>query len=311
MGMVKVGEAQWKSIKRSLLIAQLNRRWILIFVGAILPILESVLCNLYTSSTGQSATALGWSLIAIGLFHTVLFGLVLFGENENSSDFVTKSAELESQLKDTTDELVRRSIAYRSFRAAFAKLNNEVCRIQNEWCQNGFAKELEPIIALINNDAKTTLGVKHDVYTLEVFCDQGMVEACRDAGDRARMRVEQLELLYFASTRVPQTKISVLGRRAPAAIARHQDTPMTKTLAQAPEAYLENGQPRDDVYFQQFAAVPIKFVCSDESQGVLVLTSMQNEPFASDVLDSLEFIAAIVTQFISEYNACIQDSRQT
>jgi hypothetical protein len=38
---------------------------------------------------------------------------------------------------------------------------------------------------------------------------------------------------------------------------------------------------------------------------------MQNEPFASDVLDSLEFIAAIVTQFISEYNACIQDSRQT
>ncbi|MEX1042810.1 MAG: hypothetical protein WDZ51_19410 [Pirellulaceae bacterium] len=300
---------QWSTIKTDLSWAHWNRISALIFTGAVLPIVESLLASLLVASTGTIAAVVLGLIIIIAVLHVILMVGIICGDGNGSAIQTINATELASELQGTQAELRRREIAYRSFRKAFAKLNNEVCRIQYDWCENGFSEELEPILAIIKSDIQTILGVCHPQWTLEVFCDFDAVEYCPKKETDLRPHIEPLELVYHASERnVTSDAIIELGSRSPAFVSRQHNIAMEKTLGELKELYLFDGKVRGDVYFRRWASVPIFVICQEESQGVLVLTTMQEEPLADDVLDSLEFIAAIVTQFISEFNQCLRST---
>jgi hypothetical protein len=44
--------------------------------------------------------------------------------------------------------------------------------------------------------------------------------------------------------------------------------------------------------------------------GVLVLTSTQDDPFADDVLETLQFVASIVSNFVSSFEECYTHSNR-
>lgn len=42
--------------------------------------------------------------------------------------------------------------------------------------------------------------------------------------------------------------------------------------------------------------------------GVLVLTSMQEDSFAPDALEALNFTATLVTRFVADYRRCFEET---
>ena len=264
---MRILDEQWKRISRLVFWSSWLRKCALVFVGAILPIIESVLCSLLAAAgIGNQGILVACMLLTVGLLHVLLLIGLLFGETDENGKQTILAAEIGNELENTKTELARRKTAYRSFRTAYSKLNNEVCRIK-DWCQEGFQDEFDSIIQVIRNDIRTTLGVTHDQYTIEIICDEDVVECCSKRGNGTRPRIGGMELVYFSSVReVTEDMAVALNQHAPASIGRHKDVAMQQTVLGAPESYIENGEPKKGVYFCRWAAVPVKMICSEESQ---------------------------------------------
>lgn len=296
---------QWRAIKRSLASGARKRRLEMVFATIIFPVFEALLVNLYTSAVIQGTPSLaGPCLVAVVVLHVLLSLLLLFGEPETSGNALAGDVERDQELLAAKEELARREAAYRSFRSAFEMFNKQTCEILN-WCENPFQTEFDPVVQQIRDHIQTNLGVTDGRYTIELYCDVGMVETCPNQ-KCGRSRIAEMEQVYFySSQQIDAKSAAALGNRSPAAVARLKDVPTTYHINEQPDIYLDRGEPRNDVYFRRFATVPVKVVCSQKSMGVLVLTSMQEQTFSPNVLDSLQFLSTIATNFVNSYNMCL------
>jgi uncharacterized protein (DUF433 family) len=312
----------WIALKRRLFWSAAARFLVALAVSVALPIMEGLLINLYTSAP-EGTKPLFWKfLMVIALIHLGMAIILLISEFNPPEVKLASAAEAQENADKTTAELRRRESVYRMVRECVTALTRKTCDLprhggdaeqadgaaplrQGAWCQQGFESGLQPIVNVIVANINTTLGVKSSRFTIEIHLDLFSligVEGIEDDNGYC--------LRYFHGSPDQKQQVGQLTNDAPVKWGAMWDIPNQLHIQQDQTVFHENGQPKQRLYFRRFATSPIMAACSESRIGVLVLTSMQDEPFAEDILDTLQFIASIVSNYVSAYNDCYSDHRR-
>ena len=300
----------WIALKKRLFWSAAARFLVALAVSVALPIMEGLLINLYTSAP-ESAKPLFWKfLIVIALIHLGLAIILLISEFNPPEVKLAKAVEVQEKADKAATELRRREQVYRMVRECVKVLTRKTCDLpreapprQDDWCQQGFESGLRPIVDVIVANINTTLGVKSSRFTIEIHLQPWFprgVEDIEDHNDHC--------LRYFYGSADQAEQVGRLTNESPVRWGHTWDIPNQLHIQQDKNVFYENDVPKQNLYFQRFATCPISTACSeDDRMGVLVLTSMQDEPFAEDILDTLQFIGSIVSNYVSAYADCHSD----
>jgi len=115
------------------------------------------------------------------------------------------------------------------------------------------------------------------------------------------------EFFYSPNGLDPCAPVLKLGSRAPHRWGWKRGLPGYCHIENDKDLFYENGKPASTLYFRTFATVPVYLACAPQQIGLLVLTSMQTEPFAGDALDTLQFLASLVSQYVAAHNRCVEE----
>jgi hypothetical protein len=269
----------------------------------ILPILECIAINLLTGSSGAAAYMLGAVLTVIAAFHLLLAWFLLAGERTYPVKNAIDALELEEQLQQLRLELDRRSETYRMFRSVIEALNLQTCN-PNITDPCAFFRGVDSIVHHVCCNIRSILGVTSNQFTIELYSNHGTVLHLNDPQPCGRPHMD-----YFFSPQNmdPCTSLN-LENRGPHHYGLGRTQPGICFIRDDPQLYYENGKPAPDLYFRSIVTVPLSEACnSDSIVGALVLTSMQTEKFADDVLDTLKFVATIISQYIASHNRCTSE----
>jgi hypothetical protein len=316
--MLKFNE-YWIALKRRLFWSAAARFLVALAVSVALPIMEGLLINQYTAAPDANKPLFWKFLMVIALIHLGMAIILLIGEFHPPEVKLARAAEAQENADKTTAELRRRESVYRMVRECVTALTRKTCDLprhggdadqgdgaaplrQAEWCQQGFESGLQPIVDVIVANINTTLGVKSSRFTIEIHLDLFSLIGVEDIEDD-----NGYCLRYFHGSPDQRQKVGQLTNDAPVRWGAMWDIPNQLHIQQDQAVFYENGQPKQGLYFRRFATSPIAAACSDSRIGVLVLTSMQDEPFAEDILDTLQFIASIVSNYVSAYDDCYSD----
>jgi hypothetical protein len=239
-----------------------------------------------------------------------LFALAaLIEESRNRSERILPRAfQLEEDAEKLNRELRRRETTNQLLRTAFERLNIQSCEIEynpaaDAWCLGGFSKGLLPILEPFLEQLDSTLGVRGPRYSVEVYFQQGTVpvDGCRNDCHR------NLSQLAFYSPHVGNCQaVQMESKCSPAKIGYEAGKAFEQHIENNKQLFFENGKPLEAIYFRRYATCPISENCGERAEGVLVLTSMQDEQFADDVLDTLAFLSTIVSSYLAAYRRCYE-----
>lgn len=300
----------WLSLKKRVFRSDAQRRASLLTTSVLLPIAEAILVNLWTSNK-QGAFLVAIAVLAF--VHVALTAILLSSEAIGPDVQLARAVEVADELDSAKRELVRRQLAHRLVRRAFELLTGQTCAIPDaggpeSWCKAGFMAGCQPIIDSIAENMQMTFGIVSPQWTLEVhLADASMVGPAEEAARSFAGHVLQ----YLHPSGV--TEAAVLGlpeNRQPAALGKTVDVAATHHIRDLPEVYLNGNVPYPNVYFRRFATCPITEACSDNRIGVLVITSMQEDSFAEDILDTLQFVSAIISNYVYGYVRCYFDQQR-
>jgi hypothetical protein len=295
-------------------------RVILILVtAAALPIAEGILTNMWSAAPDESKSAIWTVLMVVAVIHLLLAGVLLVGEVIGPEVKLARAAQIQEESDAVHRELRRREKAYRMVRECLSTLTKTTCTLPtiaedsnpemqgggNTWCQSGFEAGLQPIFNAIMANMATTLGVVSSQFTIEVHLQPHYILGV----DRHR-NPNGFNLRFFSSTVFSRLQAEGLTNNSPAVFGRLWNVPNQRHISEDKASFYDRDCPKREIYFRRFATCPITPSCSDDFMGVLVLTSMQEEPFVEDVLDTLQFISSIVSNYVSAYCDCYQDRQR-
>lgn len=308
----------FQALKARLKVTAAVRFTLIILTSAILPIAEGVLINLWTDAEAAQRAIPGTTLAVVGGLHVLFLIALLVAEFPTAEIALAKASEIQANADRDAKEMKRRAETYKMVRQCLSLLTKRTCDLPRrqevdvvapggqgatDWCQAGFEAGLRPIIKVVLDNITTTLGVISTQYTIEVHIKPGYIIA---EGDLTRDFI----LRFFYGLNVRKDAPTRLENDSPARIGSVWDVPNQCHISENPAVFFENGSPKQRLYFRRFATSPITEPCSDIRMGVLVLTSMQDEPFAADVCDTLQFIASIVSNYVSAYCDCRAEYEQ-
>jgi hypothetical protein len=292
-------------------------RVILILVTtAVLPIAEGVLTNMWSSAAKADKGTIWTVLLTVAAIHLLLAAILLIGELIGPEVKLARAAEVQEESKALRGELRRREEAYRMVRECLTMLTRITCDLpvvaekktpvthpeRDTWCQAGFETGLRPVVDAIMANIATTLGVVSTRFTIEAYLKLDYIAGVEQVSD-----LNGFSLRFFSSPFYDRSVTEKLTNASPALLGGTWDVPNQQHINETKAVFFEKGSPKPHVYFRRFATCPITEPCSDNRMGVLVLTSMQDEPFADDVLDTLQFISSIVSNYVSAYGDCHLD----
>lgn len=297
----------WGALKTSVAATKWVQIFVLFLVTFLFPIAEGILASLWTSAASDARTTTGWCLFIIALLHLILGLYVLLGKAVCPESVLAQAVEIEDELKSKDHELKRREKGYRLVRAAFERLNTQTCAIQlggsaEAWCKGGFEAGLSPIVATLLQNVDTVLGVKSSVYSVEVYLINYLVPPC----DPKTQNEIGLHFFYGASVSRAQALSLLTTQCSPAILGFQSGVPYQQPITSNKHLFYDGNAPKECVYFRHFATTPIYPACNPggDTLGVLILTSMQDEEFAPDVLDTLGFFASIISNYLYSYEKC-------
>ena len=280
-----------ESLKQAVLLGGKRAWWESLLATVGLPILEGVLINLWTAGTSSVPLI---CLIVIGIFHLALAALLLANQSVGDAGALLRLHESEERIRTLEGEFQRRNAAYRVICKATKAINRQTCFFGGEehWCQGGFQKELMPVVTPFLSEIRMTLGVSSESYTFEVYLEHGLVD-CQQLDV-----VDELGLMFFfGPPKNDEMLPGGLTHNSPVRLGWARRVPGEHSIESDRQLFYDGQKVCDEVYFRRYATVPITEICSDYQQGLLVLTSMQNEAFASDCIETLSFIAQLISHF--------------
>jgi hypothetical protein len=278
--------------------------WLLaLFTGGVFPIIEGLLASLTTAVPSPYGWIPGAVLAIIGLLHVGLLAIQLFSTDTSAARGLADALELERDSETPRRELRRRTEAYRMIRSAIETLNLQTCQ-HEPTRQDAFARGVDPIIRAVTCNIRTTLGVTSNEFTLEIWTAP---HALLRVGYSSSNGCWSLEY-FFSSQHLNCQSPCRAGQRSPFSWAVRRNVPGECHISQDKNFFFEGGAVPPSLYFRRLAAVPIYAVCQREQpMGFLVLTSMQEERFAEDVLDTMQFVASAISQYMASHNRCVND----
>jgi hypothetical protein len=308
VGRVLQEKKSWMSLKRSLRVTKWFQTVLLLCVTGVFPVLIAVLANTWTNRGSQSSLA-GWFLIFVAFLQVAFGAYVIVSRSVCPEAAMAELLEAEEHLENKTRELARREEAYRLIRASFEQLTSQTCKIgladsDSEWCKSGFEAGLHPIMETLLRNMHQVVGVRSSVYTVEVYLEGRIqIDPQQDASE------EPLKLCFFFGSSVDRGSVSGLlsSKASPAWSAFETNTPFSQHISSNTHLFYDGNVVKAGVYFRYFAATPLHEACSPNSLpiGAFLLTSMQDEPFSADVLDTMAFFASIISTFLYSYQGCL------
>jgi len=300
----------WQPIQNALFWAKTKSVIVVLLIAVAFPLAEAIFVNLWTAAPPDHANAFLIALGVLAVFHAVLTLVAVVEEVRSRSETILpKAFQLEEDSEKLERELKRREMKNKLVRLAFDRVNLQACEIEyspsaDAWCLGGFAKGLAPIIEPFMDQLDSTLGVRGNRFSVEVYFQRGTVpvQGCKNDCHR------DLSQLAFYAPHVGNC-IAVSGiptKCSPAQIGFDAGKAFEQHIDECKHLFHENGAPIEQLYFRRYATCPINENCGDLAEGVLVLTSMQDEPFADDVLDTLAFLATITSSYLSAYRRCFE-----
>lgn len=282
----------------------------LLLTGALLPVLESLFVNLLTGAEPGKGWPYGAALGILIIAHVCFLIVALFRERttpasasicavEAEDKLATHTANSDQEIGQLQRELGRRSDTHRLIRSLFNDYNLQTCQI-NPAGRDSLCRGLSPIILRVAACIRTTLGVTSNEFSLELYCKEGAVEQDYSCSPVDGVR----QALFYSPIYLDPCTPMRLGQRAPHRWALPRGLPGECCITSDKGLFYQDGKPADSLYFTRFATVPVLEVCTPNQIGVLVLTSTQSEPFADDVLDTMQFLATLIAQYISSHNRC-------
>ena len=287
-------------LRKILVSSQWFQTLLLLFGTVLLPILNAVLINLYTAGNCRGS---GYSLL-VGVVFQVGVAAILVVREHQMRDPAAVLLEAEDKCRElaaSEQELARRKEAYRMVRSAFDALNQQSCHLQTTACS--FADGLRPIIGKITASMWTALGCTSNRYTIEAYFDVWH----ESESDGSLLKLPGgYGLMFFASPAFTSQQVVELGNHHPVVLMnwRAGTAPDTVDIANFPGQYFSDGKRIPSLYFNRCAVVSIPAQCESDSLGLLVLTADQEAPLASNVLDTLGFVATIISVYFTKHEDC-------
>jgi|GEM_PF-3845214 len=173
------------------------------------------------------------------------------------------------------------------------------------WCSGGFSKTLDPVFEEVRGNIGSAIGVVGERYTIELY-HEPFANLCFESQEPREQGWDfvlqnGLAQIYFYSSVGDHRKDAVdLENHHPASIAWHDKVENQFHIQSRRELYRDG----KDMYFRRVVCVPVTELCSTKWKGVLVVTSMQEEEFGSDVFRNLAWLSSLSTQFIENFEEC-------
>ena len=190
--------------------------WIMILMTCLLPVLEGVLVNVWT--TAQLAGPAGPCLLVIVIFHIVLATLLIWNEfrSKSSLRILADAADLADVSCATQRELDRRVLLYRMFRESIEAMNKKVCSLYGD--PDPFDKALRPVLKGFLESICDTIGVCSNKYTFEVYLRCKLLAAGKEVSS-----VGQYGLAFFDSPTLLVENVVAMGTLHPVCLASGTD----------------------------------------------------------------------------------------
>ena len=216
--------------------------------------------------------------------------------------------EIQEELTRVNAEVGRRTETYRTVVSAIAEFNNRTCNIE-PWCQDGFEAGLKEIICRFTQNINVTLGVTTNKYTIESYFLPEAIEG--ECGPRKTcIGPTGLCMEFFYSPQVGRAAPGKLTNNSPVNLGCAKQVPCEQHVASDRQLFYDGNTLKPNVYFRRFATLVFPTVCSPTFLGVLVLTADQDEPFAEDVLDTMQFMGSLIANYVDAYNRCVYEYRE-
>lgn len=271
--------------------------WMMILVTIVLPIIEAILVNQWTST--QTKETPGICLVVVALLHLLIGSLLIWNEFQAKSPLrvLAEAADLADTNCSTQRELDRRVQTYKMFRDAIEEMNAQVCTIQS----NGqpFDPALRQIIKRFLDSFCETIDVCSNRYTLEVYLRTNVL-----VDPTPYPELGDFVLAFFDSpTLQPQEAIG-MGANHPLKIcdATNKERLVGRVSAN-PELFFNAGSLTQS-YFEQYAIHIIPTQCRSGNLGYVAFTTTQTDAIASDALETLGLIALVISSFHSRWYDC-------
>ncbi|MDX1966950.1 MAG: hypothetical protein SFV23_07255 [Planctomycetaceae bacterium] len=303
----------WKSLRSHVAAITWSRKLMTVACSVLLPVFEAALVNIATGSTGDARSWAIGGLFIFGSLHIALFALLMMADQQTPAMHIVDAIELEEQVATLKRELHRRWEASKMIRSAFDALNLQTCESFGSG-PTGIGPGLKRIMEQFSCGLPPALGITSSEYTFEVYFE---ISAIADTDDSQFERntstnvVNQSALLfpvYFYSTRFVDAELPFeLKEKSPLSWGWGRHHSGQATLEDDRERFLSSGKPLEGTYFHRFATVPVRWACSDEQAGIFIVTSMQRDPFADDVIETMKFVASLLSQYHSAYNRCVYE----
>ncbi len=322
MSDVKLTADDAKDIRRELTTAQNTVWWFELVAMFVMPLFLGLLGNalvtqVYSQSPDYLVISITIALLLICTALQLLFGIVaLRRQNVHSTiDFAAHRTE----ISDLRAELRRKTEVHNTLRSSFDEFNVQVCNVSG-WFQTEFQQLLDHVFAPTRTVIDRILGVHNRVYTIELYIDDSQLPEFEINWETLEQQELQLPTIgstwlslryFYASERLSAGDALQMGNRHPAVLAWSTSVPDEYIIDKFQELYGSFLCPQDDVYFRRVITVPVRMVCSSDSYwGVLVITTMQSEPLAEDVIDNLQWLSTLTTNFINAYNKCRESQKE-
>lgn len=299
---VAFGGKHWRTLRQWIDWGIRRSKWEALTTGAILPIIECVFVNLATGTTG-SAWPFITALVVLAAIHLVLLILQLWPNANYPFQCVAEAVEAEGRISNLEQELARRHSVYNTLRSAIDMLNLQTCQIDVR-NPDAFTRGIHPIVAKLVADPHLLLGVKSNEFTIELYCKPECLHGTRQWAIIGGLRQQY----FFNIMGVDPCAPIRLGNRSPCMWGWNRGVPGVCNADDDVNFFGSGGQTLSSLYFRNVCTVPVYQVCSPNIIGVLVLTSRQEDPFASDVLETMQFISSLISQYIASHNRCVLES---
>lgn len=287
---------------------------LIVATSVVFPIGESVLSSLLFASQAFVLPA-SIALAAVGFLHLVLAAIVVRGELLDPATNALDAIEAEQELEKCRRELSRRSETYCLIRSAFDALNLQACNMiadERGSQPSPFGVGLKPVVDELTCGFAKSLGLNSVEFTVAAYFEPDAIMMKHEnsigvVAGKTHSGIALLQVTLANPQGVSDSLAFDLQNRSILDSCWRREMPGEATIDDDRMRFFVDAKPHEDVYFYRYATVPVYYACSKDQAGILVVTSRQASPFADDVIDVMQFIASLLSQYAAAYNRCVNE----